>query len=114
MSLEIRPLTIKAALREVARLHRHLPRVVGGCFAAAVFEDGRFKGVGIAGRPVARMDDDGLTIEITRVAVEQGTHNACSKLYGGAERRGEVDRLSRIDHEDVGVRAGRIAEGGRL
>lgn len=80
--LHVRPLTIKKARRVVAALHRHLPRVQGGCFAAAVFEGGRLVGVGIAGLPVARMDMDGTTIEITRVAVEEGTHNACSKLYG--------------------------------
>jgi hypothetical protein len=43
-------------------------------------------GVAIAGRPVARALDDGLTIEITRVAVQEGTRNGCSQLYGAVCR----------------------------
>ena len=35
----------------------------------------------IAGRPVSRRLDDGLTLEITRVCT-LGDKNACSQLYG--------------------------------
>lgn len=37
------------------------------------------------GRPVSRMLDDGLTLEVTRVASD-GTPNACSMLYGACRR----------------------------
>lgn len=46
----------------------------------AVAEGGMVHGVAIVGRPVARMNDDGWTLEVVRVATD-GTKNACSKLY---------------------------------
>lgn len=38
-------------------------------------------GVGVASRPKARLNCDGFTIEITRVATN-GARNACSRIYG--------------------------------
>ncbi len=46
---------------------------------------GQIVGVAIVGRPVSRMLDNGLTLEVTRVATD-GTHNACSALYGACRR----------------------------
>lgn len=46
---------------------------------------GHLHGVAIAGRPVARHLDDGLTLEVTRVATD-GVWNACSALYGACRR----------------------------
>ena len=43
------------------------------------------RGVALIGRPVARLLDDGWTLEVTRVATD-GTPNACSALYGIARR----------------------------
>lgn len=43
------------------------------------------RGVAIAGRPVARGLDDGMTLEILRVCTD-GTPNACSALYGACRR----------------------------
>jgi len=41
MSLELRPVPVRAACDVwVRKLHRHLPRVVGGLFAVTVFEAG--------------------------------------------------------------------------
>lgn len=42
-------------------------------------------GVAIVGRPISRVLDDGLTLEVARVATD-GTPNACSALYGAAWR----------------------------
>ena len=43
------------------------------------------KGVAIVGHPIARRLDDGLTVEVLRVCTD-GTHNACSILYGACAR----------------------------
>lgn len=43
------------------------------------------RGVLIAGRPVARLNQDGRTVEVTRVATD-GCRNACSFLYAAARR----------------------------
>lgn len=39
----------------------------------------------ICSNPVARMSDDGLTLEVSRVCTD-GTRNACSILYGACAR----------------------------
>lgn len=78
--LSVQPCTVTEAVRVVGRLHRHLPKVLGGIFAVAAYEDGRLVGVAIAGRG-ARVWEGTGRIVITRVAVD-GTGNACSMLYG--------------------------------
>lgn len=87
--LEIVPLDLAEANEQVARWHRHHRPVVGHKFSIGVEEiacDGRaVVGVAIVGRPVARMNDDGWTLEVTRVATN-GCANACSALYGAAWR----------------------------
>lgn len=45
----------------------------------------QLRGVAIFGRPVAERLDDGIAGEILRNCTD-GTHNACSKLYGAARR----------------------------
>ncbi len=79
--LELRPLSIAGARREVRRLHRHLPKVVGGLFASSVYVGEELAGVGIASEPKAPASRGKRIVEITRVATD-GHKNACSKLYG--------------------------------
>ena len=85
MSLRIVPMGRDQANEIVKALHRHHPPVVGFKFALGCVDGSRLVGVAICGRPVARMLDDGWTLEVTRVATD-GTRNACSKLYGAAWR----------------------------
>jgi hypothetical protein len=47
--------------------------------------DGKVRGVAMIGRPVARGNDNGWTLEVNRVATD-GARNACSMLYGAAWR----------------------------
>jgi hypothetical protein len=65
--------------------HRHHKPVVGHVFSIGAALDGHIVGVAIIGRPVARLRDDGVTAEITRLATD-GTTNGCSFLYGAASR----------------------------
>lgn len=85
MSLEIRPINLKDANRYVAEHHRHNLPTNGHKFSIACYDGDRLCGVAIAGRPVARKLDDGLTLEIRRVCTD-GTFNACSILYGACAR----------------------------
>lgn len=84
MSLEIVPVTLAEANAFVEKHHRHHKPVVGHKFCLAV-SDGEIRGVAIVGRPVARMLDDGWTLEVNRVCTD-GTRNACSMLYGASWR----------------------------
>lgn len=83
--LQIRPITLKEANSYVARYHRHNNPTVGHKFSIACYDGDRLCGVAICGRPVSRNLDDGLTLEILRVCTD-GTHNACSHLYGACNR----------------------------
>lgn len=69
----------------VTEHHRHHRRVVGHMFSLGAASEGRIVGIAIVGRPVARMRDDGVTAEVTRLCTD-GTKDACSFLYGAAAR----------------------------
>jgi len=83
--LEIVPITLKLAKDFVAAHHRHNKPPVGHKFSVGLVCDGVLVGVACAGRPVARMLDDGRTIEVTRTCTD-GTPNANSMLYGAVWR----------------------------
>jgi hypothetical protein len=78
--LEIKPITVKAARKQVKQWHRHLEDVQGGLFAASVHADGELAGVAVAGNP-ARVWQGTARLVISRVATNE-TKNACSMLYG--------------------------------
>lgn len=69
----------------VKKVHRHHGPVVGHKFSLGAIKDDKVVGVAIVGRPTARRRDDGLTLEVTRLATD-GTKNACSFLYGACAR----------------------------
>ena len=84
--LEIRPISIAQANAYVEQHHRHHGTKRGCRFAIAVYEvGGALHGVAICSNPVARRADDGLTLEVARLCTD-GTHNACSMLYGACAR----------------------------
>lgn len=86
MSLHIVPVSFANACGFVAMWHRHHQPPVGHKFSLGVADPaGVLRGVAIVGRPVARMYDDGLTLEVNRTATD-GTDNANSMLYGAAWR----------------------------
>ena len=85
-SLRIIPLTLAAANDGIARWHRHHKPVTGHRFSIGVIDDaGTLRGVLCAGRPVARLLDQDLILEVNRLATD-GCPNACSALYGAARR----------------------------
>lgn len=85
MALVIKPITLKEANAYVAENHRHNIPTNGHKWSIACYDDDRLCGVAICGQPIARMLDDGETIEARRVCTD-GTRNACSFLYGACAR----------------------------
>lgn len=80
--MKIIPITLKEANEFVVAHHRHHDSVQGCRFAIGLNNDsGQLVGVAICGRPLSRHYDNGLTLEINRLCTD-GTHNACSRLYG--------------------------------
>ena len=85
MALELTPITLAEANAFVEKHHRHHKPVPGAKFSIAVSESGEVRGVAIVGRPVARMADNGWTLEVNRCCTD-GARNACSMLYQSAWR----------------------------
>lgn len=85
--MDLRPVTRDEARAFVAAHHRHSGAPVSWRFGVGLDLGGELVGVAIAGRPVARMLDDGRTLEITRVCT-LGDRNAASRLYGAVCRAG--------------------------
>lgn len=84
--LELHPLTIGEAQTFVGQHHRHHKAPVGGLFAVGLTDGERVVGCAVVGRPVARMNADGWTAEVTRLCVLDDIPNGCSMLYRAAWR----------------------------
>ena len=89
MNYYFRPISLKQANEFVSNHHRHNKPVAGHKFSIGLFDDDKLIGVAICGRPVARMADDGLTLEILRVCTD-GTRNANSMLYSRVKKIAQV------------------------
>ena len=87
--MNFQPISLKLANEFVLANHRHNKPVTGHKFSIGLFDDDKLIGVAICGRPVARMADDGLTLEILRVCTD-GTRNANSMLYGRVKKIAQV------------------------
>ena len=83
--MKVAPITLRQANAFVAEHHRHHKPSRGHKFSIAAIKDGEVIGVAIAGRPVARACDDGVTIEVSRLCT-LGEPNACSMLYSAVAR----------------------------
>ncbi|MGI5828480.1 MAG: XF1762 family protein [Patescibacteria group bacterium] len=83
------PLTLREANEYVRQFHRHNAPVRGCRFAIGAELAGKLVGVAIAGRPVARLLDNGKTLEILRVCTD-GTRNANSFLYGKVRQIAQI------------------------
>lgn len=83
MPLHLMPINYADACTFVRTHHRHLSPPQGHKFSIGVTDGSAVIGVIIVGRPVARHQDDGLTLEVTRCCTT-GARNACSKLYAAA------------------------------
>lgn len=95
MTLEVVPITFRAAAAFVASLHRHNKPPRGHKFSIGLEADGVLVGVAMCGRPIARHEDDGRTIEVNRTCTD-GTGNANSMLYGASWRAARAMGYRRI------------------
>lgn len=94
--LSITPINLNEANAFIVNYHRHHRPVTGAKFAVAVSDqEGQVRGVAIVGRPIARLLDDGWTLEVNRVCTD-GTRNACSMLYGAAWRASRAMGYKRL------------------
>lgn len=82
------PTDLSEANAFIAKHHRHSLPTVGHKFSIGVAVRGERVGVAVCGRPVARMMQDGFTMEVLRVCVVDGVSelHVCSNLYGRCVR----------------------------
>lgn len=85
VKLQIVPVSFKDACKFITDHHRHLKPPVGHKYSIATQLHNRIVAVIIVGRPIARLNDDGFTLEVLRLATDN-TFNACSMLYAAAWR----------------------------
>ena len=83
--LTIVPIFQDEAFAFIEQFHRHHKKPVGSVFQFAVTDGDKIVGVAIVGRPNGRFQQDGFTLEVTRLCTD-GTANACSKLYSACWR----------------------------
>lgn len=85
MKLSIVPIFQKEAFAFIEQMHRHHRKPVGSVFQLAASNGEKIVGVAVIGRPNGRHQQDGFTLEVTRLCTD-GTKNACSILYAAAWR----------------------------
>lgn len=84
VKLDVCMITQKEAFDFVTAIHRHHEKPQGWKWGIGLQDQaGKLRGVIVVGRPVARGNDDGKTLEVTRLCTD-GVRNGCSKLYAAA------------------------------
>ncbi len=90
----------------IARWHSHHRPVKGHRFAIGAYCEGEVVGTVIVGNPKARLLNDGVTFEVTRLCTN-GHKNAASRLLGAAWRAaramGVTRMVSYLRADDTGV-----------
>ena len=94
--LTVVPCDFDEANAFIARHHRHHQPLKYHKFSLAVADEaGVIRAVCMVNRPTARLLDDGMTLEVTRLASD-GCPNACSCLYGAAWRAAKALGYGRL------------------
>lgn len=111
------PYPFKHAVRFVKETHRRLPHGHHRMWAISLWVGEQLRGVALVGAPKARKfgvdQGDDLypppydRLEVVRVAVEEGTPNGCSMLYGACSRAcrdmGALDLLTYTGEDEPGT-----------
>ena len=94
--IHLGPIDFSNAAIFVGIHHRHNKPPVGHKFSIGCYDSkGLLVGVCMVGRPIGRYLDDGLTLEVNRCCTD-GTKNACTMLYGAAQRAAAALGYKRI------------------
>lgn len=95
-SMRIVPITLRNARVFCDAHHRHNMGSHAHKFSVGLIKDDLTVGVGIAGRPVSRIQDDGYTLEVLRVCVLPDTSNGNSMIYGALCRAAKALGYKRV------------------
>lgn len=95
-NLRIVPVSFADASAFVTEHHRHHAAPVGHKFSLGLADADELVGVAMVGRPVAKVYDDGLTLEVNRTCVADDVPNGNSMLYGAAWRAAKALGYARL------------------
>ena len=96
MSLELRPCDFQTAVSSSGSTTGTTSPLWGTSSRSRSMTRGGVRhGVCMVGRPIGRYLDDGLTLEVNRCCTD-GTKNACTMLYGAAQRAAAALGYKRI------------------
>jgi hypothetical protein len=95
--IDVVPIKLPLANEAVSQWHRHHAPIPPGFpwYCVGAICENQLVGVAISGRPTNRNNDDGMTVEVLRVATN-GTPHACSALLGAAARAAKAIGAARI------------------
>ena len=93
--LTLSPIGLAESAAFVLAKHRHHKPPRGHKFSIAAAVGDTVVAVVIVGRPTARHNDDGYTLEVTRLCSD-GTPNCCSFLYAAAWRAAKAMGYTRL------------------
>lgn len=96
MKYNLQPISLKEAQSFVNEFHRHNVAPHRDKFRIGLNDGKKLIGVVMVGRPIARHNDDGLTLEVVRLCVLEGYKDACSKLYSAAWRAAKAMGYHRL------------------
>lgn len=108
--MNLRPISYKEACDFIKIHHRHNKPPIGHKFSIALESNNQIIGVIMVGRPVSRMLDNGLTLEVNRCCTD-GTKNACSLLYGASWRVAKNLGYNRIITYTLEIESGSSLKG---
>ena len=95
--MNLKPITQREARDFVDKYHRHHKAPRGDIFRIGLEDkEKNLVGVIMVGRPVARLLQDGYTVEVNRTCVLEGYPNGCSMLLGAACRAAKALGFHRI------------------
>jgi hypothetical protein len=86
LKYNLQPISLKEAKMFVNEHHRHNVAPQGHKFSIGLNDGEIVIGVVMVGRPIARHNDDGWTLEVIRCCVLDGYKDANSMLYAAAWR----------------------------
>ncbi|MBU5670266.1 XF1762 family protein [Paenibacillus brevis] len=86
MKYDLVPLEQREAKAFIDKHHRHNVAPIADKYRIGLALNDELVGVVMVGRPIARHNDNGSTLEVIRCCVLDGHKNACSKLYAAAWR----------------------------
>lgn len=96
MKYELQPLELVDAQEFVNQYHRHNVAPHRDKFRIGLNNGHDLIGVVMVGRPIARHNDDGWTLEVLRCCVLEGYKDACSMLYAAAWRASRAMGYKRL------------------